>query len=201
MPATTESATDKVLNYIETLPEWSRQLCTQLRHIILSTDASITEKWKWGPHYDSHGMVCGLGAFKQHVKLTFFNGMAMNDNKGLFNHCIDNEFSRSIKYTADSSIDTALLTAYIKESIAINRKGFKRVVKDKTVTIPEELQKALAINARAAAFFESLTYGYKKEYAEHVATARQEKTKQKRITQIVSLCAEGKTLHQKYKDR
>lgn len=199
MPTVAKPATNKVLAYIESLPEWSQNICTELRRIILAADPSIAEEWKWGPHYSSNGMVCGYGAFQKHIKFTFFNGSALKDPKGLFNHCVDNEFSRSIKYTDISEVDAKTLTAYIKESVAANQKGFKRVVTDKSVDVPEDLQKALKANKKAAAFFEGLSYGYKKEFAEHVTTAKQEKTRQDRIAKIVGLCAEEKTLHHKYK--
>jgi len=192
-------ATDKVLAYIDALPEWSREICTELRRLILAADTSIAEEWKWGPHYSSQGMVCGFGAFQKHIKFTFFNGSALKDPKGLFNHCMDNEFSRSIKYTTISEVDAKTLTAYIKESVTVNQKGYKRVVKDKTVDVPGDLQKALNVHKKAVTFFEGLTYGYRKEFVEHVTTAKLEKTRLDRISKIVMLCAEEKTLHHKYK--
>jgi hypothetical protein len=201
MPTAAKPATDKVLAYIDTLPEWSKIICSELRQIILAADPMIAEEWKWGPHYSSQGMVCGYGAFQKHVKFTFFNGSAMKDTKGLFNHCVDNEFSRSIKYTDIGEIDAKTLTAYIKESVAVNQKGYKRVVADKTVDVPADLQKALAANKKAAAFFEGLTYGYKKEFVEQVTSAKQVKTRLDRIAKIVGLCEEEKTLNHKYKDR
>jgi hypothetical protein len=199
MPAASKPATDKVLHYIENLPEWSRTLCTELRQIILSDDLSLQEEWKWGPHYSSKGMVCGYGAYQQHVKFTFFNGSAMKDPAGIFNHCTDNSFSRSIKFTPDTPIDGPLLSVYIKESVLLNEKGFKRVIQDKTVAVPEALMQALQQNARAFSFFDSLSYGYKKDFAQHVATAKLEKTRAERITKIVALCEAGKTMNHKYK--
>jgi len=199
MPNPPKEAPDKVLHYLESLPEWSQKLCKKLRQIILSTDPEITEEWKWGPHYSCYGMVCGWGAFQKHVKFTFFNGSGMKDPKGLFNHCVDNEFSRSMKYTDVSELDEAVLKTYIKESIAVNKKGFKRTVSDKTVVVPEELETALSKNKKAKTFFDGLTYGYKKELVEYFTTAKQEKTKAERLAKIVALCADGKTLNDKYK--
>lgn len=144
-------------------------------------------------------MVCGYGAFKEHVKLTFFNGNAMKDPKGLFNHCVDNEFSRSIKYTDVVEINEAGITALVKESVSVNKKGYKREVKDKTVEVPDDLHKALSKNKPAQEFFDSLTYGYRKEYVEYVTEAKREETRQQRIVKVVSLCADGKTLNDKYK--
>ena len=199
MATTAIPANEKVVSYIESLPDWSKNICTRLRHIILEADAPIVEEWKWAPHYACHGMVCGYGAFQKHVKFTFFNGSAMKDPKGLFNHCVDNEFSRSIKYVSEDEIEAATLTAYIQESVALNQKGFKREVKDKTVAVPPELTTALAANPKAQRFFDGLSYGYKKEYAEWVATAKRQETRQERIGKVVAYCAAERRLNDQYK--
>lgn len=199
MASASNNTSPKVTEYLASLPAWSQALCNRLRAIILQADPALTEEWKWGPHYSGNGMVCGYGAFQKHVKFTFFNGAAMKDAKGLFNHCVDNEFSRSIKFTEGSEIDEKTLTQYIRESVAINKKGYKREVKDKTVEVPAELQQALAQNKKAQAFFNALSYGYKKEFVEQVTSAKQEKTRQERIAKTVALCAEGKKLNDKYK--
>jgi hypothetical protein len=199
MSKAAKPATDKVLNYINTLPDWSRNICLKLRRIILQTNEGIAEEWKWGPNYNCNGMICGYGAFQKHVKLTFFNGSSMQDSHGLFNHCVDNEFNRSIKITSLEEIDAELLISYINESIAINQAGFKRVVKNKTVDVPEALLLALKKSKKALAYFEGLTYGYKKEFAAYVSTAKLEKTRSERIARICTLCEEGKTLSHMYK--
>jgi len=199
MPTAEKAATDKVLNYIETLPEWSKNICTKLRSIILEADPAITEEWKWGPHYSSKGMVCGYGAFQKHIKFTFFNGSAMNDPENLFNHCVDNEFSRSIKYITESEIDAAILTQYIRQSIAVNQKGFKRQVKDKAIIVPEDLAAAMAEDGTAQEFFDNLSYVYKKDFVELVTTAKRAETRQQRIAKVVAHCTEKRRLNDKYK--
>lgn len=193
------TASEEISKYIDALPDFSKAICTKLRSIMLKAGKDLKEEWKWGPHYSCNGMVCGFGAFKEHVKFTFFNGAAMKDPQHLFNHCVDNEFSRSIKYTDVSEIDEKAILAYVKESMAVNKSGFKRQVKDKTVIVPEELQQALAKNKKAHTFFEGLTYGYKKEFVELVTAAKREETRVERIKKIVALCAEGKRLNDKYK--
>src|SRR5687767_962672 len=127
MRAAKKEGAEKVTEYIESLPEWSINICSSLRNIILKADGRLLEEWKWGPHYSSKGMVCGYGAFQKHIKLTFFNGSAMTDPEGAFNHCVDNEFSRSIKFVEGEEINTKMLTDYVKESVEINHKGFKRL--------------------------------------------------------------------------
>ncbi|HYE53865.1 MAG TPA: YdeI/OmpD-associated family protein [Chitinophagaceae bacterium] len=192
-------ASKEIDAYIASLHEPMKAICQKLRSVIVKADPSLQEDWKWGPHYASNGMVCGFSGFQKHAKLTFFNGAAMKDPRKLFNHCVDNEFSRSIKYNDVSEIDEKALTEYVKESVAVNKKGFKREVKNKTVEVPADLQQALNKNKTAAKFFNELTYGYKKEYAEHVTEAKRPETRAARIGKIVTLCKEGKTLHDKYK--
>lgn len=192
-------AQKEISAYIGSMQPFAQAICKKLRAIILKADPSIKEEWKWGPHYSSNGMVCGYGGFQKHVKLTFFNGSAMKDSKQLFNHCVDNEFSRSVKYTDVSEIDENLITEYVKESVAVNQKGFKREVKDKSVEVPADLQDALNKNKSAAKFFNDLTYGYKKEYVEWVTTAKREETRKERIAKVVAMSKEGKTLNDKYK--
>lgn len=199
MPTPPKEVSDKVLHYLQSLPQWSQEICKTLREIILSADAEIKEEWKWGPHYSCHGMVCGWGAFQKHIKLTFFNGSGMTDSKSLFNHCVEAAFSRSLKLTTKNDLDKSVLKAYINESIALNKKGFKRTLTNKTVVVPQELQNALAKNKSANAFFDGLSYGYKKELVEYFTTAKQEKTKTERLAKIVALCADEKTLNNKYK--
>ena len=193
-----KQGSEKIVAYIENLPEWSKDICVTLRALILKADKRLVEEWKWGPHYSSRGMVCGYGAFQKHVKFTFFNGSAMTDPEGAFNHCVDNEFSRSIKFVSEKDIDKKMLTAYIKEAVDINHKGFKRVVRDKNVAVPEELEKALLADKAAHQFFHGLTYGYKKDFVGYITSAKQEKTRLDRIAKVVMLTAEGRRMNDKY---
>ena len=194
--ATTE-ATSEILKYIEQMPDFAQKICKKLRSIILKADPEIREDWKWGPNYNCNGMICGYGGFTHHVKLTFFNGSEMKDPKHIFNHCVDNEFSRSIKYTDVSQIDEKTLISYLKESIEINKNGFKRVVKDKTVKVPEYLEKQIRKNKAAFTFFDNLSYGYKKDYVQWITTAKREETRNERIEKLIAKCAKGKKMNDK----
>ena len=193
------NADEQVKAYIAGLPEFSRQICEKLRAIILAADGRLKEEWKWGPHYNYKGMVCGFGAFQQHVKCTFFNGAGMQDNDKLFNNCVDNQFSRSIRYTSADEIDEAQLGKYVKESVAVNEQGYKREIKNKTVEVPEDFARLLATNPKAEAFFDELSYGYKKEYVEWINAAKRIETRKERMEKTVGMCAEKKRLNDKYK--
>ena len=199
MPNVSPNAAREISDYIEQMPDFSKTICNKLRILILEADMNIVEDWKWGPHYSCHGMICGYGGFKHHVKFTFYNGSGMKDPKKLFNHCVDNEFNRSIKFTNADQIDEKTIKEYVKESIEVNRKGFKRVVISKTVQVPEDLKTALEKNKVAMKYFEQLSPGYQKDFVEWVTSAKKIETRTDRISKVVVMCHEKRRLNDQYK--
>lgn len=189
----------EITNYIKDLDEPARSICTKLRAIILKAVPDIKEDWKWGPNYNYNGMVCGVGGFKKHAVLHFFNGKEMKDARKLFNFGMENEFSRSIKFNNVSEINEKYITDYVKESVAINKAGYKRVKQTKEAAVPDDLYKALRKKPAAVKFFDSLANGYKNEFIELVETAKRQETRDQRIQKVVALCAEGVKLNDKYK--
>lgn len=88
--------------------------------MILKADPDIIEDWKWGPNYQKNGMVCGFGAFKQHVILTFFQGAILKDPKKILNHGTTNQHNRNIKFKSINDIDEDTLIKYIREAVNNN---------------------------------------------------------------------------------
>jgi uncharacterized protein YdeI (YjbR/CyaY-like superfamily) len=189
----------EITNYIASLDEPAKSICTKLRTLILKAVPDIREDWKWGPNYNYDGMVCGVGGFKKHAVLHFFNGKAMKDPHKLFNFGKENDFSRSVKFTDVSEINEKYITQYVKESVAINKAGFKRIKVTKESACPEDLHNALRKKPAALKFFDSLANGYKNEFIELVESAKKQETRDQRIIKVVGLCAEGIKLNDKYK--
>ena len=190
----------EITAYIKELPEPAKAICTKLRAIILKAVPDIREDWKWGPNYNYEGMVCGLGGFKKHAVLHFFNGAEMKDPRKLFNFGDGNDFSRSIKFNDVSEINEKHIAEYVKESATINKNGFKRTKKEKTEAVcPDDLYKALKKKPAAVKFFDSLANGYKNEFIELVESAKRQETRDQRIQKAVALCTEGVKLNDKYK--
>lgn len=67
--------------YIREARDFAQPICRKLRAIIFKAEPDIIEDWKWGPNYYKSGIVCGFGAFKQHVTLAFFQGAMLKDPK------------------------------------------------------------------------------------------------------------------------
>ncbi len=174
----------------------------QLREILRSTD--LTEEVKWGgPCYTYDGQnVVGIGGFKSYFGLWFHQGALLKDkNKVLINAQEGTTKAlRQWRMQSAKDIKPSLIKAYVREAISLVRQGKKiGPEKNKPIVVPPELKKALAKNTQARKAFENLRPGLQREYTEHIASAKREETRQKRIEKILPMISSGKGLHDKYR--
>lgn len=56
--------------------DWRGKTMAQVRDVIRDTVPDVTEEWKWmgTPTWSRDGIVCICNAFKEMVKVTFYNG-------------------------------------------------------------------------------------------------------------------------------
>jgi len=176
---------------------------TVLREIINSTELEETFKWSL-PTYTLNGKnVLGLGAFKNHFGIWFFNGVFLRDEKHLLSSAQEKTKGlRQMRFESISEIDKNAVLAYVKEAIA-NQKLGKELKPDKKggkVTIPDELNDALNKDKTLLDAFKSLTPYKQREYAEYVVTAKRAETKQARLDKIIPMILKGIGLNDKYKN-
>ena len=70
--------------------------------------------------------------------------------------------------------------------------------KNRTVTVPAELQQLFNTNKKAAGFFQSLAFTHRREYVEWIISAKRDETKQKRlVTTLEKLIAGKKNFNEK----
>ena len=174
--------------YLDDLPDFSREICIKLRELIHAADPEIQEDWKWGPNFNKQGMLCGFGAFREHVSFTFFEGAAMKDPKKLFTEGQANAHNRGIKYRTVSEIDEKVLIRYIQEAMAINAQGIKKI--ERTIIIPDDFKQAMKI-AHVLDKFESSNYTNRKEYVNWIESAKKLETRESRIQRAVDKIAQG----------
>ncbi|MBI5217206.1 MAG: YdeI/OmpD-associated family protein [Ignavibacteriae bacterium] len=174
--------------YIEELPDFSREICIKLRELIHATDPDIVEDWKWGPNFNKQGMICGFSAFREHVTFTFFEGASMKDPKKLFTDGQSNAHNRGIKYRTVSEIDEKTVIKYIQEAVAINAQGIKKI--ERTIIIPDDFKQAMKI-AHVLDKFESSNYTNRKEYVNWIESAKKLETRESRIQKAVDKIAQG----------
>jgi hypothetical protein len=108
---------------IADLPDWRGKLFARLRRIILKADPKIEEDWKWDTAvWSRDGLVCAVGAFKDHLKVNFFRGAALPDPNGLFNAGLEAKKTRAIDFREGDKVDEASLREIIRAAVAINSK-------------------------------------------------------------------------------
>ena len=63
---------------------------------------------------------------------------------------------------------------------------------NKVIKLPEDLASVLVQNSNALNYFNGLAYSHKKEYVLWILTAKQDKTRQKRIEKTLEMLSLGK---------
>lgn len=194
---------NSVEEYIEVNSKWLEEL-TILRNIMLSTELVETLKWS-APVYTLDGKnVVGLGAFKNHFGVWFFNGVFLKDAKKLLVNAQEGKTKalRQMRFESIDDIDKNAVLSYVKEAID-NQKSGKEVKQDrskKVTIIPDELQKELDKNNDYKISFDKLTPGKQRKYCEYIATAKRETTKQNRLEKIRPMILSGIGLNDRYKN-
>jgi hypothetical protein len=118
------NASELITKRIAELPDWQGKILARLRKVVLKGDPDITEEWKWDtPVFAHNGLVCALGAFKDHVGMNFFKGASLKDPRRLFNGGLDAKTSRSINLGEGDAIDEAALLDLIRAAVALNVGG------------------------------------------------------------------------------
>ncbi|MDC9721402.1 MAG: YdeI/OmpD-associated family protein [Urechidicola sp.] len=188
--------------YISNHQNWKREI-TFLRAIALNT--SFTETIKWGvPTYTINGKnVVGIGAFKNYVGLWFFNGSFLKDTQNKLINAQEGKTKglRQWRFLSLDEMDESLILEYLNEAIE-NQKAGKtiKITRGKPVVIPPELQKILDENKELKSFFEGFTNSKQREFADHIADAKRDATKGKRLEKIIPMILSGVGLHDKYKN-
>jgi len=191
-----------VEEYIEVNSHFSDAL-TLLRDLINSTQLDESLKWS-APVYSLNGKnVVGLGAFKQHFGIWFFNGVFLKDEQQLLVNAQEKTKAlRQMRFESIEDIDKAVVLAYVKEAIENQKLGkeLKPERKGKTVVIPKELSTVLKVNSELNTSFKALTPAKQREYCEYIESAKREATKQTRLDKITPMILKGVGLHDKYKN-
>ena len=109
---------------IAELTDWRGKMLAKLRKIIHDADPELTEDWKWGTAVWSHkGLVLAVGAFKETVKMNFFQGASLPDPNKLFNAGLEAKKTRAIDFHEGDKINEPALKDLVRAAVAHNRAG------------------------------------------------------------------------------
>lgn len=123
MRQTTPGATpsQRITHYIAALDDWRGETISRLRKLIHAAAPELIEQWKWNvPLWSLRGNVVAVGAFKDSVKLNFFDGAALKDAHKLFNAGLQAKNSRAIDFARASKVDERALKELIHAAAAFN---------------------------------------------------------------------------------
>ncbi len=176
--------------------------CDKLHEMILTTELEPAIKWG-GPVYTLNGKnVVGIGAFKNHYGLWFFNGALLKENTSLLINAQEGKTKalRQIRFEESDELKTSILLPYVQEAIQNQKEGKEiKPVKNKKVVIPTQLSEAIEKDEELKESFEAMTPGCKREYAEYISEAKKEETKLRRLEKIIPMIKSKKRLNDKYK--
>lgn len=194
---------NSVEEYIENNSHYAEAL-TLLREILNTTELEEAIKWS-APVYTLNGKnVVGLGAFKKHFGIWFFNGVFLKDEQQVLVNAQENKTKalRQMRFESIEAINKNIVLSYVKEAIE-NQKLGKEIKPDrskKDTIIPKELKLELEKDTTLKTAFNNLSPSKQREYCEHIATAKRETTKQSRLEKIKPMILQNKGLHDKYKN-
>jgi len=129
-PVAVESASASIDEKIKELGDWRGKTLAKVREIIHEADPEIVEEWKWvkptnpgTPVWSHAGIICTGETYKDHVKMTFAKGAALEDPSGLFNSSLEGNVRRAIDIHEGGKVDEAALKDLIRAAVALNLKG------------------------------------------------------------------------------
>jgi hypothetical protein len=117
---------EQIDEQIADLADWRGVLFARLRDLIRASDPDITEEWKWSTAvWAHHGMVCAVGAFKDHLKINFFKGASLSDPHALFNAGLTAKATRAIDFYEGDPVDEPALKELVRAAVAYNSSSRK----------------------------------------------------------------------------
>jgi hypothetical protein len=117
------NASESIDDLISKLPDWRGTTFAGIRKIIHDADPEIVEEWKWmgTPVWSHNGIVCLANAFKDKVKLTFYEGASLPDPDKLFNNGLEGKKWRTIDLYKDDKINENSLRILIRSAVEYNQ--------------------------------------------------------------------------------
>ncbi len=195
------NTSEKIDAYLEKHKAWDKQLVA-LRKILQSSELEETVKWG-APTYTLNGkIVASIAGFKQHCALWFHQGVFLKDTAGKLVNAQQGTTRglRQWRFEQGDKVDAALVKSYVSECIANHKSGKQIKAKPKRLKLPDELAELLDSDTAFKKQFEALTPGRQREYADHVESAKQAKTRLSRLEKIKPMIEAGVGLNDKYRD-
>jgi uncharacterized protein YdeI (YjbR/CyaY-like superfamily) len=188
--------------YVAKSAPFAQPILKHLRSLVHSACPEVEETIKWGmPHFDYHGIMCAMSAFKAHCAFGFWKGALIV--KGA-----DNKDAQAMgQFGRIASLEDlppkATIVRYVKAAMKLNEEGAKapHMEKRKSRKSPPmhpALAKALKAHKGIGANFKKFSPSAQREYIEWIGSAKTDETRERRLETALEWIAEGKSRHWKY---
>ena len=186
--------------YIEKSQPFARPILKYIRKAVHAGCPGVEETLKWSvPHFDYKGVMCGMAAFKEHIRFGFWKAQLLGlpaaaGGEGMSQFGV-------VKSLDDLPPEKALI-ALVKKAAELNEQGVKapraRSAPKPPLKMPAPFADALKKNRKASAAFEAFPPSHKREYVEWITDAKQDATRDRRIAAAIQWIAAGKSRNWKY---
>ena len=111
------------------IDDWRGRTLARVRALVKQADPDVIEELKWKkpsnpagvPVWSHGGMICTGETYKDHVKLTFARGAALEDPSRLFNASLEGNARRAIDIREGDKIDEAAFKALVRAAVTLNQ--------------------------------------------------------------------------------
>jgi uncharacterized protein YdeI (YjbR/CyaY-like superfamily) len=193
----------RVDSYISEARPFAQPILRYIRELVHHTCPEVEETLKWRmPTFMYHGILAGMGAFKERAMFGFWKGALITGEKGRTGAVGLGEMG-DLTSVADLP-PKRVIVSQIKQAMRLNEDGTKLLRKRSTakpVQVPPDLKTTLGRNRQAASAFEAFSPSHRREYVEWITEAKTDETRQRRLAQAVEWIAEGKPRNWKYMKR
>jgi len=119
------ASTDKRIDaYIARSAGFARPVLTHLRKLVRRACPGAVETIKWGfPHFEHHGILCSMAAFKRHCAFGFWKAQLLDDPSGAL--ALSGEAMGHLgKITGRQDLPSdAVLVRLIRQAARLNERG------------------------------------------------------------------------------
>ncbi len=186
--------------YVAKAAPFARPILKHLRKIVHAGCPEAQETIKWGfPHFEHHGVLCGMAAFKNHCAFGFWKAELILDGDEPARRDAMGQFGRITNLSALPN--EQMLIGYVRKAAKLNDAGIKNPGRSKgrkPLEMPDYFAAALQKNPKAKKTFENFNPTNRREYIEWVTEAKRDETRERRLEMSMLWLSQGKPRNWKY---
>jgi uncharacterized protein YdeI (YjbR/CyaY-like superfamily) len=188
----------KVDQLIQNLKHWQPEF-KALRKIALDSGLDEAIKWRLPCYTFDNKNIAIIQKFKDYCALMFFKGALLKDPQHILVKISENtQASRQVRFTDVKQIEelAPILKDYLQDAIDVEKSGLEvELKKTSDYEVPEEFKIKLDANPKLKKAFEALTPGRQRAYLFYFASAKQSKTRTRRVEKYIPQILAGKGLN------